>query len=319
MKNYIALSLILIVAVTSAQITNTDSPDNFLGKISLSVNISDNPANLDGAQLSKLQSKVLSIATRNGVGGVSYNSNFVMYPKLEIYNTEVAEGMRNITVVTTELNLFIKQQSNGLVFSSYNTTLKGSGFNKADAINNAISQINPSDPKAKAFIEEGKNKIISFYNSKCNDIISEADKYSGMNDYERALAILMSVPVEATPCYDKIKDKSIKVFKLYQSKRCESLLQAAKAQSAGKQYMKAFNILAMIDPNSSCYGEAKALINTTETKLDAYTKTQWDHQREIMKDKMEIEKMQIQAMRDVTVAYFNRTPLLYGSIFGFLF
>ncbi len=319
MKKHTLLLLLFISSKAMPQSTSSDSPENYMGKISLSVNISENASYLDAAQLSKLQSKILSIATRNGVGGVGYNSSFVMYPKLEIYNVEVAEGMRNITVVTTELNLFIKQQSNGLVFSSYNTTIKGSGFSKADAINNAISQINSSDPKAKEFIEEGKKKIIAFYNSKCNDIISEADKYQGMNDYERALAILVSVPTEATPCYEKIKQKSIEVFKKYQNKKCESILLVAKSQTAGKDFTNALSTLSTIDPTSSCYNEAKSLINSTESKLDNNEKIQWNRKRELMKEKFELQKIEIQAARDVTVAYFNRQPSLMESILGFLF
>jgi hypothetical protein len=328
MKNYIVLLLIFIGAFTSAQTTNSQTSDSYLGTISLSVTTPDNPDKLNPSQTSKLQTKALAIATRNGIGGVSYSTNFVITPKLDIYDESVAEGMRNITVLTTELTLVIKQASNGLVFSTYSASIKGSGFNKDDALNNAISQINPADPKAKAFIEEGKNKILSFYNSKCNDIISEADKYSGMNNYERALAILMSVPVEATPCHDKIKDKSISVFKLYQKKQCQSQIQLAKSQIAGKQYRSALNTLAFIDPTASCFNESNILMTSAESKLTAEDKRLWEIEREKMKNKMEMEKYQIDAMKSVANSFLGMFGggggsggggSLISSILGFLF
>ena len=324
MKSNFCILLTLFSFAVQAQEPATD----YLGKISLSVTQPDNPDKLNASQISKLQTKTLSIATRNGIGGVSHSTNFVMTPKLDIYDEEVAEGMRNITVVTTELTLVIKQSNNGLVFSTYSVSIKGSGFSKDEALNNAISQINPADPKAKAFIEDGKKKILDFYNSKCGDILSEADKYNGLNNYERALAILLSVPVEATPCHEKIKDKSIATFKLYQKKQCQSQIQVAKTQIAAKQYRGALNTLSFIDPTSACFSESNTLIASAESKLTAEDKRLWEMEREKMKNKMEMEKYQIDAMRDVANSFLGMFGggssgggggSLISTILGFLF
>ncbi len=328
MKIQLTIISLFFWAGVNAQNT-ADTQDNYLGKITLSVTRPENPDGLTASQISKLQTRALAIAARNGIGGVSYSTNFVITPKLDIYDTEVAEGMRNITVVTTELTLAIKQSNNGLVFSTYSKSIKGAGFNKEDALNNAISQINASDPKAKEFVEEGKKKILAFYNSKCSDILTEADKYAGMNNYERALAILMSVPVEATPCYNKIKDKSISIFKLYQKKQCQSQIQVAKSQIAGKQFMGALQTLSFIDPTSSCINESRSLIAATESKISAEEKRQWEMEKEKMKNNMEMERYQIDAMKSVAGSFLGMFGgggkegsgggSLIGSILGFLF
>jgi hypothetical protein len=64
--------------------------------------------------------------------------------------------MQNITVVTAELSLFIKQVDNNLLFSTISKSLKGSGSSKELAITNAISKITTNDPDFKTFIETGK-------------------------------------------------------------------------------------------------------------------------------------------------------------------
>lgn len=318
MKKLISLFL-LVSNFIFAQTTVTEFDDSYLGKISLSVLVNDNPDGMTQSQIMKLQSKALAVATNNGVGGVSHAANFILAPTIMIYDTEVAELTRNITVVSAELNLRIKQSSNGLVFSAYSVKIKGSGSNKEDALNNVISQINPNDPEVKQFVEEGKRKIIQFYNSKCSDIILEAEKYSSINEYERALAILANIPVEATPCYEKIKDKSIQIFKLYKNKQCQSLIQLAKSQIAGNKFLAGLNTLAVVDPTSSCFNEAKVLQKTTESKIDEVEKKEWDFKKEQAKNQLELQKVQIAAIRDVTVAYFNKKPSMVDSILGFLF
>lgn len=307
----------------------TTGSNDFLGKISLSVMMDEQTEALFPTQKTKIESKIISLVSRYGVSG-NGPSNFVINPRLEIYDEKVAEGMRNITVVTLELNLFIKQAKANIIYATYNKQLKGSGFNKSEAITNAISQINANDPSVKAFIEEGKEKIIAFYNSKCNDIIMEADKYAGTNDYQRALAILMCVPVEATPCYEKIKNKSIELFKKYQSKQCKQVMQQAKAFEAANQYTSVLNMLSQIDPTSGCYSESQAAIKSVESKLDADIKRQWDLEKEKMKNQVELEKMQMQLIANTVTSVFGvfggggsgsggGGGSIWGSILNFLF
>jgi hypothetical protein len=87
------------------------------------------PENVD--ELSKLESKIIQITTKAGLSASGYDQIFVIYPKFAIYETNVVEGgMQNITVVTADLSLFIKQVSNNLLFSSVSKSLRGSGRTK---------------------------------------------------------------------------------------------------------------------------------------------------------------------------------------------
>lgn len=308
--------LLFILFFADAQSTG------YLGKINLSVVKDEQTERLYPTQITKLESKIISAVSRYGISGQGYSSNFVITPRLEVYDEQLVEGMKNLYVITLELNLFIKQAKANIVYSTYNKQLKGTGASKNEAITNAISQLNANDPSFKVFIEEGQKKILAFYNSKCNDIILEADKYAGMNDYTRALAILMSVPTEATPCYEKIKNKSISIFKLYQKKECQAQLQIAKAQIAGQQYMLGLQTLTFIDPTSSCYTEAKTLMASVDSKITAEQKRQWEMQKEKMKNEMEMEKYEIDAIKGVVetvVGGLVSGANIWETMLGFLF
>lgn len=273
--------------------------NDYLGKITLSVVMDQQTEALYPTQKSKIESKVISLVSRYGISGQGYGANFIINPRLEIYDEQLVEGMRNLYVVTVELNLFIKQAKANIIYSTYNKQLKGTGYSKNEAITNAISQINGNDPDVKIFIEEGKNKIIAFYNSKCNDIITEADKYAAMDEYERSIAILMSVPVEASPCNQKIKEKSVSIFKLYQKKKCQSQIQEAKALSVQKAYSQALQTLTFIDPSSACFTESKTIMSQIQSKMDTEEQRAWEKDKERMKNQVEIEKYQTDAMKNV--------------------
>jgi len=304
-RNLISITVVCLFCSANIQAQSTED----VGKIALSVVMPENVDGLDVSQLSKLRSKVTQICTKSGLSAAGYNQTFVIYPKFAIYSTDVVEGgMQNLTVVTCELSLYIKQVSNNLLFSSVSKQLKGSGKTKEVAITNAISQIPVSDKAFAEFVNEGKQKIIAYYEANCDDIIKKADSYSKMQQYEQALALLMSIPEEISSCHDKILTKSVETFKAYQNQHCAELLQQAKAKSAAQDYDAALNILAEIDPSSNCFKEQQTLMKSVENKVSAEVKKRWNMQVKIYNDAVALEKQRINAVKEIAVAYYKSKP-----------
>lgn len=282
---------------------------NDIGKIALSVVMPDNVEGLNTSQLSKLETKISQIVIASGLAASGYNNNFVVYPKFAIYETNVVEGgMQNITVITSELSLFIKQVDNNMMFSTISKSLKGSGNSKELAITNAISKIPSNDPEFKTFIETGKTKIIKYYETKCEDIISKSDGFVKMQKFEQALGLLMSVPEEVSSCYNKIQDKSIVAYKAYQTQKCSELIQKAKTTLASNDFVGALDILADIDPSATCFKEAQTIAKTAEAKVTAEEKKQWDFQMKQYNDEISLEKQRINAIKDIAVSYYKSQP-----------
>lgn len=303
MKNfYFILIMFMLLNTSFAQSTND------IGKIALSVVMPENVESLDVSQLSKMETKITQIVSSTGLAASGYNNNFVIYPKFAIYETNIVEGgMQNLTVISCELSLFIKQVDNNIVFSTINKSLKGSGTTKTMAITNAISKIPTNDKEFKDFIETGKNKIIAYYESKCNDIISKSDSFVKIQEYEQALGLLMTVP-EEVGCYNKVQEKSIEAYKAYQKQKCIVQLQEAKTQMAANNYNTALNILSQIDPSTTCFKESQTLMNSAAAKVDAEEKKQWDLKMKIYDNNVALEKQRINAVKDIAVAYYKSRP-----------
>jgi len=302
MKNILVLILILFTAPLFAQ------SETGVGKIALSVIMPDNVEGLSSGNLAKLETKITQILTSTGLAATGYNNNFVIYPKFAIYDVSVVEsGMQDITISNCELSLFIKQVDNNVIFASISKPLKGSGKEKQISITNAISKINIKDVEFQTFIDNGKNKIVAYYEAKCGDIISKAQGLVKMQDYEQALGLLMTVPEEVS-CHSKVQEASIEAYKAYQNQKCIVQLQNAKTQLASNNYYNALEILSEIDPSTACFKEAQALVESAGAKVDQEEKKQWDLQMEIYKDSVALEKQRIDAVKDIAVAYYKSQP-----------
>lgn len=308
MKKIITILVILSFGYSSFSQTSND-----VGKISLSIVMPENSENLNSMQLSKIETKISQIVTESGLGASGVNNSFVIYPKFAIYETNVVEGgMQNITIVTADLSLNIKQVENNILFSSISKQLKGSGSTKELAITNAISKIPTKDSDYLTFIAKGKTKIIEYYSIKCEDIIRKSDGYVKMQQYEEALGLLMTVPEEATQCYTKTQEKAIEVYKIYQTQKCAILIQKAKTLLAANKYIETLEILSDLDPSASCFSEGQEIARTAEMKVDDEEKRKWDFHLKQYNDEVSLKKMRIDAIKEIAVSYYKSKPTSFN-------
>ena len=300
MKNiYFIIIGLLFTLATKAQSSND------IGKISLSIVMPEYMENLDDSQLSKLDTKISQIVTFSGLSDSGYNNNLIIYPKLVVNETNIVEGgMQNITIVTIEISLFIKQVDTNILFSTISKTIKGSGNSKNSAITNAIVKITANDLDYKSFIEKSKTKIMQYYETKCSDIIKKSDGFVKTQQFEEALALLMSVP-DAVSCYSEVQVKAIAAYKEFQKKNCTKQMQLAQNTLATNDYIETLNILSEIDPASPCFKDSQNLAKSAESKVNAEEKKQWDFQMKQYNDAVSLEKQRINAIKDIAVSYYK--------------
>lgn len=300
--------LFIVFAFLSATFTILGQSNSDIGKIALSVIMPEHVDGLNTSQLSKLETKITQIVSSSGLAASGYNNNFVIYPKFAIYETNVVEGgIQNITISTCEISLFIKQVDNNILFSSISKQVKGSGNNELTAITNAISKIPTEDKDFKTFIEIGKNKIIQYYQSKCQDIISKSESLMKMQKYEDALGLLLTVPEEVS-CYNKVREEAIRVFKAYQNQKCNMQIQEAKTALVANNYNLALETLSQIDPSTTCFKESQTLMKNVANKITSEEKKQWDLKMKAYNDAVSLEKQRINAIKDIATSYYKSKP-----------
>jgi hypothetical protein len=287
---------------------NSFSQNNDIGKITLSVVVPENIEGLDKSNVYKIETKISQIVSSSGLSSFGYNNNFIIYPKFIITDEKKSEnGMENLTFIECEFILVIKQVDNNMVYSTCNLPIKGYGNSKQNAINNAINKILINNEVFSRFIDKGKLRIVEYYNSRCNDLVIQADGMAKRQDYEQAIALLLSIPSEVS-CFSKVQNKTIEIYKNYQTFRCGGLLQQARTDAAQNDFNSSLNNLSQIDPASKCGAEAKALIGKIEGKIDIENRQKWQAAMLIYKDAVQLEKQRINAVRDIAVEYARNQP-----------
>mgnify|MGYP003692710201 CR=1 FL=1 len=277
-----------------------------IGKIQLSIHFSEEQQNsFDYELLTKLDGKLTQMLSENGLVSTDYNNGLVLQPNLIINGNEVVEGgMQNVNVTNLTLQLLIRQDQTNLVFSSYSKQLKGTGRDQYSALNNAINSLSSNDPALVKFINNGTEKLLAYYQANCNQILTKSANLEKNGRYEESLALLLSIPEKAS-CHKTAQTKSIETYKNYQRKNCASFIKEAKMYIADKNYESAFGVLLGIDSTSPCSAESNALVKNIESKITAEDKKQWDLQMKMYNDDVALEKLRINAIKDVAVSYYK--------------
>jgi hypothetical protein len=235
------------------------------------------------------------------------NQRFIMIPRISVLTKDIIASAPTKFAYTLNVTLYIGDGILGTLFSSTSIDFKGVGDTETKACLSAVNNLK-STPEFVKFIATGKEKIIAYYNSQCDIIIKEALILSSMNEYEAALAQFTIIPSECQECYSRALDEMKTIYQKYIDRDCKIKLQEATAiwtsaqntQSGGK----AGAILATIEPDASCFSEAKTLFDKIEKRVQELDSREWNY---ILKNQQQ-ESEKIEAMRAIGVAYGKNQP-----------
>ena len=278
------------------------------GRILLSAYIPDQIDGLTPAAKASLANKLSQIASANGMGG-SANSRFIITTNVSVLTKDITPTAPPMHAYTLEVTLYIGDGVDGTLFSSQSLTLKGVGTNETKAYIAALNGLKTKDPVYQTFIEKGKNKIVEYYNSKCDFILKEAEMLTNKNDFDGAIASLTSIPEVCKDCYDKAMDAVAPIYQKQIDRECKQrLMEATTAWNASQDLLNAENaggILSQIEPGASCYKEALVLSSKIAQRVKELDQREWKFQMKQQQDNIDIKKATIKAARDIGVAYGN--------------
>lgn len=116
-----------------------------------------------------------AVAAQGGVANSNFTPFFITAKANTLYK-ETLSGPPVSTALTVQLTLYIGDAVGRKVFSTLTVDAKGVGTNINRAYINAFRAINGKNVKMQEFIREGKEKIISWYNSNYRQILIKAQK-----------------------------------------------------------------------------------------------------------------------------------------------
>jgi len=268
MKNALvkfAISIsITAICITNVFTQNTAGKVDDLGRIVLNTYVSDQVEGLPSSAKRMLENKLSQIAAKNGMGGSRLVQRFIITPNVTVLTKDLTTTAPPMTALTLEFTLYIGDGIEGTKFASTSIELKGVGKNETKAYIAAIKRINPANPTIQNFVSQGKNKIIEYYNSRCDFIIKDAKSKAERKEFDDAIAMLLSVPEVCKECFNKCHDETINIYKMKLENECLENIQKSKVAIANNNWDEAANSLSGILPDVSCYNNAQIMLKQVE-------------------------------------------------------
>lgn len=283
--------------------------------IVIGIVLPEQQADINAKSFKLLETKLKSVAARNGIFSDSYGS-FVMYPQINIIDNALVEGgLKNINIVELEMTLFVKQFDTNVGFGSCSKTLKGSGNTISDAVKNAFSKISPNDNTYAYFFTDVKDKIKQYYRENKEKMIKRARTMAAQQQYEQAFALLMTYP-SSMEGSDEVQDVAIEIYKKYQDATCSAKIAQARGAISTQDYEAAIDILATVDSESVCHEESLKLIEQIGAEIRDEQKRELEMQNKLIDNAMTLESKRIDAIREIGVEYAkNHQPrITYNQI-----
>jgi hypothetical protein len=314
MKIYkkIILCALVLGLTTDFIAQNTKGKADDLGRIVLNSYVSPQVEGLPASAKRMLNNKLSQIASKNGMGGSALNPRFIITPNITVLTKDITPTAPPMTAMTLEVTFYIGDGIDGKLFANSSIEVKGVGTNETKAYIAALKQIKPAHPDLKNLIEEGKTKIIEFYNSQCDFIIKEAHTLEAQNEFDAAILKLTSVPDVCQECYDKCMAAVEPIYKKQIDRECKIKMAKANSIWNANQTVDAANeageYLSNVDPSSACFGEAQSLTNQIAAKVKELNQQEWKFKLKEQQDDVDMKKATIKAIRDIGVAYGNNQP-----------
>lgn len=316
MKYFTYIFLFLLPILGFSQ-NNLEAADDY-DRISLQVFIPDQVERIPDGARSLLINKLTQATTQSGLAGGGPDQRFLLTANMDILSKDVVPGAPNRFAYLFEVSLFVVDFIDQNIVSSTSFEVRGAGSTENRAFTVAVRSLKPNHPKIEQFLDEGKQKIVSYYNARCDFIIARARSQAAQRQYEDALNTLVGVPEVSKDCYIKTLDEVGPIFKDFANFNCHRLMSiassswAASPNSNGAQ--RAGAVLSQMDPGSDCYAESLQLISKMEEKVLKDEGRDWKFIEKVFENEVMLESLRIRAWRDVGVAFGKGQQPTYNDI-----
>lgn len=294
-----------------------------IGRITLSTYIDREMTELPSSAYNVLQNKLSNIVSQNGLGS-SWGQQFIITANCNLLTKDITATTPPMHAYTLEVTLYVGDGYSGTLFASHSITCKGVGETPDKAYLAALKNIKTNNPEIAAFINEGKTKIIEYYNSQCDFILAKAKSQADMENYDEALSMLVYIPEVCKDCFMKAQSQVAEIYKSKINKECVTYLNKARASwmprpnadDTRSAAMTASRYLMQINPYADCYDDALDLMKQVGKKMEEIDNREWEFVKTMEEHRHKEALSSIQATKEIEMAWAKNQPKTIYNIKG---
>lgn len=279
--------------------------------------------------------KMLEIAAQNGISGLGTNPSIVM--GAEITQTERATTGTAPQKMIAKYEMLFKVMNavTGDVYGVSKQEVTGVGSSFEEASLNAVREVK-NTAEMQTFLNTASDRIIDWYDNNVAVLKNEVEKAEKQGDFAYAMAILGSIPEQATVAYKYVSEKQPQTLAAMLHKQAADLLGEMEAvlASSNDDFNPAvgayFSLIPMDSPEhgtaQKLYAEYEKKCHARRAALEAKAERDEQAARELEKLRMQYENQQALAeieadkikakyeAQAASAAAANRPRGLLGSI-----
>lgn len=254
-----------------------------------------------------LETKMQKIIQNGGLQS-GEGSRFVMTSRIDVTEKDItSQGM---FLQKMDVSFYILDVVEDKVFGMTTVPVVGVGETETKALIKAFQNVKPTNPNLAKFIAKSKTDIQDYFKRETPRIIADAEFKANSGNFADAYTLLLTVPSLCEEEYELCRAKAIELYNMQREQQRESinkegrsLIQKAITLWAGKQdyttAKEALELLAKVDPDAECRGDADALVNTISEKLRATEKAQADLEMKRHEEEWQFKLQQYQDKTDM--------------------
>jgi len=254
----------------------------FDGKVKLTVMVPSDQG-LPPEEMKLLESKLMQLVTANGIGGLGGNPRFIIAPVVTILKKDVTSSAQTKFAIKYNVMFYVADILTGTVYGSYAMKFTSIESSEARAFIAGFENLNSNDNGFQEFLKSSQDKIINYYNNNGDKIISEAKNLGTQEKYAQAIALLESIPMEASSAYQKAAKVTPQIFQKYLNKECATILGMMKSslgtyndKSAAGYNEEAMGYYKMIPSQGNCKKEADVLYSSYKRGIKPQKIKDWE-------------------------------------------
>lgn len=244
-----------------------------------------------------LGARLLQITSQNGIAGYGGNPSFVLAAEVTPFEQGITATVPTKSYIRYKVNFFVANVTTGEIFGATQQDIMGAGDSEITAILNAMQSV-ASDDALQNMLRQASQKIVNWFESHKSTVIGQVNNYVRIGDYAKAYAMLISIPEEATTCFEYARKHLDEVHNLYLNQLSNEYYQrmlSAMAENDAQYNPTIGAYMASIPLNAPIYSKAEKAFNEYIQRLQSIADAQRAHEMYMEEEQLAIEKIRAES------------------------
>lgn len=289
MKRYILLMMFVWGAMTAAAQSNLDD----VGRLTVHA-VVPQYENLPVEAQKLLETKLSQIITANGIADNENSVRFVLTAKVNVIAKDIVVGPPQRISQKLDITIMLGDIQTDKVYSQMTISAMGIGQTLDKAYISAFKNIVPNNKAISEFMADGKEKLIAYYQTNGQEMLTEAKNLAAMQNYEDALIQLASIPDVCTDIFSEAARLASTIYADMIDARGREYLNAARAVWANNPTregaQEATRLIKKINFAASAQSDVSELMEEITDKMNEIDQREWEQTVQEYKDNIEREK-----------------------------